>query len=272
MADTYSPFGKVRLIEPGTADNSWGSSLNTDVFTLIDHGVWGEATIALGTSTSYNIAALSNGVASEARYLCLLFTGTPASAVTVTVPASVLKKLYLIRNSCGQTITLGYATGASVTIASGAAKIVYCTGTTVIDITAIATDAAQLGGVDASLYARLNNPQNFTAGQGVTPVVLTDGATITPNAADSDKFYVTLGGNRTLANPINPRNGQTMEVLVRQDSSGSRTLTYGSQWRWSGGVNPTLTTTANRADLIIASYYSNFACWIASIVQDFNVA
>jgi hypothetical protein len=84
------------------------------------------------------------------------------------------------------------------------------------------------------------------------PVALTDGATITPNFQAGRVFSVMLAGNRTLANPTNQVAGQSGIIIVSQDGSGSRTLSYGSAWDFPGGA-PTLTTTANAKDVI--SYY-----------------
>jgi len=79
---------------------------------------------------------------------------------------------------------------------------------------------------------------------------LTDGATITPDLSDSNNFSVTLGGNRTLANPTNITAGQSGSIFISQDGTGSRTLAYGSYWDFANGAAPTLSTTANAVDRI----------------------
>jgi hypothetical protein len=84
-------------------------------------------------------------------------------------------------------------------------------------------------------------------------VALTDGATITPDFALANNFSVTLGGNRTLANPTNLTAGQSGVIKVTQDGTGSRTLAYGSNWDFAGGTAPTLTTTASAVDIL--AYY-----------------
>ena len=50
-------------------------------------------------------------------------------------------------------------------------------------------------------YTELDVAQTWTKGQRGEITALTDGATITPDFADSNNYSVTLGGNRTLANP-----------------------------------------------------------------------
>ena len=84
----------------------------------------------------------------------------------------------------------------------------------------------------------------------VEVATLTDGATITPNFGANQNFTVTLAGNRTLANPTNKVVGQTGSIFVVQDGTGSRTLSYGTDYEFSGGTAPTLTTTASAVDRI----------------------
>ena len=93
---------------------------------------------------------------------------------------------------------------------------------------------------------------------------LTDGATITPNFADNTVFTVTLGGNRTMANPTNMVVGQTGSIFIAQDGTGSRTLAWGSYWDFVNGVAPTLSTAASavdRVDFIVRSATSIQAVW-----------
>jgi hypothetical protein len=78
---------------------------------------------------------------------------------------------------------------------------------------------------------------------------LTDGATITPDMNAGPNFTVTLGGNRTLENPTNQAAGQAGFIRVIQDGTGSRTLSYGTNWKFAGGA-PTLSTAANSVDVI----------------------
>lgn len=85
------------------------------------------------------------------------------------------------------------------------------------------------------------------------PIALIDTSTITPDFGAANHFTVTLSGSRTLANPTNLTAGQSGTIVITQDSTGSRTLSYGSYWKFSGGVAPILTTTANAVDVLV--YY-----------------
>ena len=92
--------------------------------------------------------------------------------------------------------------------------------------------------------------QTFTAAQRGSITTLTDGATVTPDFAASNNYTLTLGGNRTIANPTNLTAGQSGSIFLVQDGTGSRTASWGSYWDFAGGTAPTLTTTANAVDRV----------------------
>ena len=114
---------------------------------------------------------------------------------------------------------------------------------------ALKTDGA--GALGWATYAGLDTAQTWTKGQRGEVTALTDGATITPDFSDSNNFSVTLGGNRTLANPTNLVAGQSGAIFISQDGTGSRTLAFGSYWDFTGGTAPTLTTTASAVDVLV---------------------
>jgi hypothetical protein len=92
----------------------------------------------------------------------------------------------------------------------------------------------------------------ITIQNGAVAVIdtLTDGANITPDFAAGCNFTVTLGGNRTLDNPTNLTAGQSGSIFIVQDGTGSRLLSFGSSWDFTGGTAPTLSTGANSVDRI----------------------
>lgn len=142
------------------------------------------------------------------------------------------------------------------------------------DLANTATARTNLGvaiGVNVQAYdannAVTNVAQSFTAAQRGAISALTDGATITANFALANNFSVTLGGNRTLANPTNLTAGQSGAITITQDGTGSRTLAYGSNWKFSNGSAPVLTTTANAVDVLV--YFAESSTRItARLVSD----
>lgn len=81
---------------------------------------------------------------------------------------------------------------------------------------------------------------------------LADGATVTMDLANCNQGRVTLTANRIIAlSNETDAEGQTIRLVICQDGSGSHTITsWDSNIRWAGGSAPTLTTTANKCDVI----------------------
>ena len=93
-----------------------------------------------------------------------------------------------------------------------------------------------------------------------TESTLTDQATVTWDASTQDVSKLTLGGNRTMAAPTNNTTGQFISILVIQDGTGSRTLTWNAVFEFASDTAPTLTTTANLGDIFVFRY--NGSKWL----------
>ena len=89
---------------------------------------------------------------------------------------------------------------------------------------------------------------------------LTDQATVTWDASTQDVCKLTLGGNRTLAAASNGTTGQFISILVIQDGTGSRTLTWNAVYEFAADTAPTLTTTAAKGDVFVFRY--NGSKWL----------
>jgi hypothetical protein len=90
----------------------------------------------------------------------------------------------------------------------------------------------------------------WSAAAGIAGVA--DAATITLDFSTASDFSITLAGvGRTLANPTNVKNGQKGIIYIVQDGTGSRTITtWGSSWKFPGGIKPTLSTAPSALDAI----------------------
>jgi len=109
---------------------------------------------------------------------------------------------------------------------------------------------------------------NYTKQQYFGLATLTDASSISWDLADNQVAQVTLGGNRTLANPTNKVAGATYIIIVKQDGSGSRTLAYGSDYKFPGGTAPTLSTGTN--DIDILCFLSDGTNMYGSALLDFS--
>ena len=89
-------------------------------------------------------------------------------------------------------------------------------------------------------------------GKSVLGSVQTANATgsTTLDFATYQNFLLTATGNITLANPSTETVGQSGFIVIKQDGTGSRTLSIGTQYVTVGDAAYTLSTAANAIDLI----------------------
>jgi len=90
----------------------------------------------------------------------------------------------------------------------------------------------------------------YTKQQAFGMTTLTDAASITWDCSLNQVATVTLGDNRALANPTNKVAGATYVLIVKQDGTGSRTLSFGSDYKFHLGAVPTMSTGANDVDIL----------------------
>jgi hypothetical protein len=147
MASTYSTSLKFTLIGDGEQAGTWGATTNNNL-NLVEQALTGVDGIDLTGITTYTLTNF-NGTTNEARNIALLFTGTPASTVTITAPLQ--NKFYIIKNGTGQTVTMSASGGAiSVSIPAGVTAQVYC-------------DATNESGTGTGFYsAQTGSAGNFT--------------------------------------------------------------------------------------------------------------
>ena len=95
---------------------------------------------------------------------------------------------------------------------------------------------------------------SFTRAALHPEATLTDASTISWDVGTSPVSKVTLGANRALGAATNAQTGQFVSLLVIQDGTGSRTLTFNAAYEFKDDTAPTLTTTAAKGDLFVFRY------------------
>ena len=127
--------------------------------------------------------------------------------------------------------------------------------------------------------AKVNEAETITANWTFTGVTAFDKAytpavsdsisagALTINCVDSNVFYVSMNANVTTLTLSNPSDGQTINVFLTQDATGSRTMTWPASFKWPGGVAGVLSTAANSVDLLVATYRGT--SWHATLLKGF---
>lgn len=83
-------------------------------------------------------------------------------------------------------------------------------------------------------------------------VTLTYGTNVAVPMSTGINFELNLTGNAKLSNPTGAKVGQTGVIYINQDSTGTRTLAYGTNWKFkTSGTAPTLTTTTSALDALV---------------------
>lgn len=155
--------------------------------------------------------------------------------------------------------------GTNVTLTSQANEVVInaVDAQVATNTSAIATKADQ----SALNTTNTNVSANTTAISGkqaahTLGTIAASGAAQTLDFAVNDSFQVTLTANCTftLSNPVV---GNTYVIVLVQDATGSRTVTWPGTVKFQGGTAPTLTTTANAIDVVTlfwtgSQYLANF--------------
>ena len=96
-----------------------------------------------------------------------------------------------------------------------------------------------------------------------TPYSATPTSTITLDLANGTVQIITLGGNVTFTFPT-ATSGKSFILLLKQDATGSRTVTWPASVKYAGGTAPTITSTASRLDIL--SYFADGTNWYGVVV------
>ena len=93
---------------------------------------------------------------------------------------------------------------------------------------------------------------------------LAETATIAWNLNNGDAAQVTLTANRIMGAPTNLKTGNYI-LIIKQDLTGSRTLTWNAVYKFPGGVPPVLSTAPSAIDIV--SFYCDGVNMYGSYVR-----
>lgn len=241
MASTYSTNLGLELIGQGEQDGTWGITTNNNLGTLIEQAITGVQTITMSNAT-YTMTTYQ-GAADESRNAVLVLTGTNLAPQNLIAPG--VEKIYLVKNSTGNTVNIKTSGGNAAAIRDGSYAQVYCDG---IDFyNATSTGNSVVGDLDVT--------GSITAGANITAV-----NTITANTINATNFVgitgrivqsvaVTGGTGSTTSGTFSPTSA-TASITPTSVSSKILVLISGMFWQTNGyGGNAYLSIYRNASNL-----------------------
>ena len=134
----------------------------------------------------------------------------------------------------------------------------------------VASKPTTLSGYGITDGASLTTAQQYTAQQNVTMVTLPFAASLNTNCNLGNVFYVAINGsNMTLENPTNPGSGGCYVWFIKQDTSVARSISFGTKFKFAGGVAPVLSTALGAMDRLVATYDATNALYYCSLDKGF---
>lgn len=108
-----------------------------------------------------------------------------------------------------------------------------------------------------------NSLLRTTGGAGAVTTIASSGAATTLMVGGANTFDVTLTANCTISLTGAAASGSESSILVilRQDGSGNRTVTWPGSVVWASGSAPTLSTTGGTADFILLETVNGGTTW-----------
>jgi len=274
----------------GLSGDVVGPASATDTAIATFDGVTGKliknnasTTIAANIITALGFTGPHNGTVGATTPTTGVFTTVQSTITTGTAPLVVASTTNVANLNASSLSGATFAAPGSIgstTAGSGAFTTLSATGVTTLAAGTLGAPALTTSGdtntgmffpaADTIAFVeggteviRINSSSNVgigtsspgaklaVVGTGYSPAItLTDGATLNWDTSLGQVAQVTLGGNRTFAAPTNLVNGGFYSLLIIQDGTGSRTISWNAVFDFTGGTAPTLSTAAGSKDLI----------------------
>ena len=231
--------GNVVIADAGNI----GSASDTDAIAIASNGVVTFSQAVSGTSADFDSGVTIDNITIDGTEIDL-----SSGDLTLDVAGDI------ILNADGGDIKFADAAVDLISFTNSSSDVVIKPLTDTKDIIFQQYDGTSILEINDGAYAK------FTAAAIAPEATLTDASTVTINALTQSVSKVTLGGNRTIGLASNGVAGAFISILVIQDGTGSRTVSWNAAYEFAEDTAPTLTTTASKGDLFVFRY--NGAKWL----------
>jgi len=203
--------------------------------------VTGGGNFIIGTTTDNGEKLQVNGNVTATNFIGSLI-GNASSATILQTSRTINGTSF---NGSANITTANWGTARNITIGVTSKSLNGSTDVSwdLTDIGALSTSGGSITG-NLSIGGQIYSPTNAKGNSGT--------GTVTFNWNDGNIQTVTLTGNCTFAFS-NPQSGATYQIIITQDATGSRTITWPTI-HWEGKTTPTLTGTASSVDVVTLTY------------------
>jgi hypothetical protein len=136
MASSYSTDLKLELMVTGEKAGLWGDITNTNLV-ILQQAIAGYAAVSIAGGAGNTDLTFTNAATSDGKNAVLELTGTITGNRTVTVPATVTNKVYVIKNNTSGaftvTVLVSGQSGVTFSATDKGTKVLYINGTDVVD-------------------------------------------------------------------------------------------------------------------------------------------
>ena len=247
LADSRSQWNDANWFEYGDGNGSFtityasGTSFTVDGIDVTSIYHAGRRVRAVGSTTGTIYGTISSSSFSTDTTVNVTWDSGSLSNESLTITLSILSSTNSGIPVLNQTVDIN---GNELILDVDADSSITADTDDQIDVKAGGTDVASFKTANLLLNVGAYNAE----------ATLTDEATISWDTSTDPVAKVTLTDNRTLGAASNGQAGQFVSLLVIQDGTGSRTLTWNAAYEFKDDTAPTLTATASKGDLFVFRY------------------
>ncbi len=118
--------------------------------------------------------------------------------------------------------------------------------------------------VATRLKTAFNKKENISKQENITDS--TASLSINLSLASSFKIFLTANCTFTLTNPFT---GGVTTLILKQDTTGNRLVTFPANVKWQGGIAPLLSTNPGKLDLVTLYYDDVENIFLGGFITDY---